>query len=105
LSPRDLHNTLIAAGPDFRRGFAGETPTGNIDVAPTVLWLLGIKPLQPMDGRVLREALTSSSPTPRVARKTLTASRNLGGTTWRQTLRLTTVNGVTYFMEGVGGRK
>src|SRR5262249_17820265 len=29
LSPFDLHNTLVAAGPDFREGFVDETPSGN----------------------------------------------------------------------------
>src|SRR5882672_235715 len=59
LSPFDMHATLIAAGPDFRSGFVDELPTGNVDVAPTVLRLLGIKPPKPMDGRVLTEALAA----------------------------------------------
>jgi len=38
----DVHNTLIAAGPDFRAGTTDELPTSNLDVAPTILHLLGI---------------------------------------------------------------
>jgi hypothetical protein len=44
LSPFDMHNTCIAAGPDFRKGALDDMPTGNIDIAPTILWLLGVEP-------------------------------------------------------------
>src|SRR3954470_3442635 len=40
LSRFDMNNTLVAHGPDFKRGFIDEMPSGNIDVAPTTLWLL-----------------------------------------------------------------
>ena len=63
LSRFDLHNTLVAAGPDFRQGFVDELPSGNVDVAPTVLHILGVKPQQPMDGRVLSEALAGEMDT------------------------------------------
>jgi arylsulfatase A-like enzyme len=55
-SPRDVHNTLIAAGPHFRRGFQDTLPSGNVDVAPTVARLLGFQ-LPGAEGRVLEEAL------------------------------------------------
>src|SRR6266404_8522271 len=44
LSPFDMHGTLIATGPDFRSDLESPIPSGNVDVAPTVLWVLGIKP-------------------------------------------------------------
>jgi arylsulfatase A-like enzyme len=55
-SPRDVHNVLIAAGPDFRRGFKDPLPTGNVDVAPTVARILGV-PFEGTDGRPLLEAI------------------------------------------------
>lgn len=55
-SPRDVHNVLIAAGPDFRRGFKDTLPTGNVDLAPTVARILGLS-LPRTDGRPLLEAL------------------------------------------------
>ena len=55
-SPRDVHNTLVASGPHFRKGFHDTLPTGNVDVAPTVARLLGL-PLPDAQGRVLEEAL------------------------------------------------
>src|SRR5580765_3688946 len=56
-SPYDIHNTLIAAGPDFRERAVSEVPTGNVDIAPTLLRLLGLPPAPSMTGRVISEAL------------------------------------------------
>jgi len=58
-SPTDVHNTLIAAGPSFRAGFADDYPSSNLDVAPTVAALLGLK-LPDAEGRVLAEALANA---------------------------------------------
>ena len=44
LSRFDMHNTLIAAGPDFKPGETDDLPSGNVDLAPTILQILGIKP-------------------------------------------------------------
>ncbi|HYR19440.1 MAG TPA: alkaline phosphatase family protein [Myxococcales bacterium] len=60
-SPRDVHNVLIAAGPDFRRGFKDTLPTGNVDLAPTVARVLGLA-LQGTDGRPLLEAMEGPAP-------------------------------------------
>lgn len=59
-SPIDVHNTLVAEGPDFKVGFADTLPTGNVDVAPTVAMLLGIS-LPQADGRPLLEALAAGT--------------------------------------------
>src|SRR5947207_1890031 len=59
LSRFDMHNTLIAAGPDFRRGYTDGLPSGNVDLAPTILRILGITPSQPVDGRILSEAMVN----------------------------------------------
>jgi predicted AlkP superfamily pyrophosphatase or phosphodiesterase len=55
-SPVDVHNTLLAAGPDFRENFMDTLPSGNVDVAPTIAKILGIE-LPQADGRPLFEAL------------------------------------------------
>jgi arylsulfatase A-like enzyme len=55
-SPIDVHNTLIAAGPDFKVAFKDTYPTGNVDVAPTAARLLGLS-LPQANGRALKEAL------------------------------------------------
>ncbi|MFK2906018.1 alkaline phosphatase family protein [Dyella ginsengisoli] len=58
-SPRDVHNTLIASGPDFRQAMRDPLPSGNVDVAPTLAALLNL-PLHTAQGRVLHEALTGA---------------------------------------------
>ena len=55
-SPVDVHNTFVAAGPDFAAGFTDTLPSGNVDVAPTLAAILDLQ-LPQADGRVLREAL------------------------------------------------
>ena len=67
----DVHNTLIASGPSFKNATV-TNPSGNVDVAPTVAYLLGLSMPQ-ADGRVLNEALASpaSSATPSVAASTV----------------------------------
>jgi predicted AlkP superfamily pyrophosphatase or phosphodiesterase len=103
LSPFDMHNTCVAAGPDFRNGFEDALPTGNTDIAPTILWILGVEPEQRPSGRVLREALKASSlPQPKIQHQHLEAARHSGSFTWRQYLNYSQINGVVYFDEGNG---
>ena len=56
-SPFDIHNTLVAAGPDLKAGVEIDVPSSNVDFAPTFLHLLGLDIPSSMQGRVLREAL------------------------------------------------
>ena len=63
-SPAELHNTLIASGPSFLSspsGIRSKIASGNIDVAPTVLELLGIPVPTHMEGRILTEALVGGT--------------------------------------------
>ncbi len=64
-SPIDVHNTLIASGPAFRHNVTIGSPSGNVDLAPTVAYLFGLS-MPDADGRVLNEALAkpASSATP-----------------------------------------
>ena len=59
-SPMDVHNTLITFGPSFGTGRVVSNPSGNIDVAPTVAYILGLS-LSKSEGRVLNEALLKPS--------------------------------------------
>ncbi len=56
-SPWDIHNTLIAAGPDLKQGITLQSPSANADFAPTFLRLFGLKPPASFQGRPLTEAL------------------------------------------------
>jgi hypothetical protein len=57
LSPWNVRNTLLAWGAGLKRGVTASAPSGNVDVAPTVLALLGIEAGDGLEGRVLSEAL------------------------------------------------
>lgn len=103
LSHFDMHNTLIGAGPDLKRGFVDTFPTGNTDLAPTILWLLDVKPIQPMDGRVLSEALTAKAPKmSKPTTRRIQATRKIGDSIWNQYLQISRVNDTVYFDEGNG---
>src|SRR6266516_4302994 len=105
LSRFDMHNTLIGAGPDFRRSETDDLPTGNTDLAPTILRILGITPPQQLDGRILSEAMVKvdrSTTGPRSETKTIDAVRDFPSGTWRQTLKISRVGSTTYLDEGNG---
>lgn len=57
LSPYDVHIPLIVAGPAFKKAYQSSLPTSNVDITPTVLYLMGLTIPATMDGRVLNEFL------------------------------------------------
>jgi arylsulfatase A-like enzyme len=111
LSKFDTHNTLVAGGPDIRVGYRDDFPTGNIDVAPTILRLLNLTSADGVDGRVLTEALAGTpAPTEKPVTKRVEATRDITSGvifkdthTWRQYLQTTSYAGRTYFDEGNAG--
>ena len=103
LSNFDMHNTLVASGPDFKSGFMNDLPSGNADLTPTILAILGIKPPQALDGRVLSEALVSAPmPSLKPETKTIEATKENELFRWRQYLKFTTFGSQIYFDEGNG---
>lgn len=79
-SPFDVHATLIAAGPGVRQAARGSAPTANVDLAPTLLSLVGVSVPDSMSGRVIAE-LRTGGPAPTsmaVTRETIT-SRSADG--------------------------
>jgi predicted AlkP superfamily pyrophosphatase or phosphodiesterase len=115
----DVHNTLIANGPSFKSNTLVSLPSGNVDVAPTVAYVLGTS-LPQADGRILNESLNApaSTATPSVTPSTInptaaatglrmesltdltgaTADANLTQGTYNINLQVKdlTVNGKTY---------
>ena len=103
LSKFDMHNTLIAAGPDFHQGEADELPSGNVDLAPTILAILGIKSAASMDGRVLAEAMSANEGAPaQAAKETMEGTKKFPAGTWRQHLQISRMGSTIYFDEGNG---
>ena len=103
LSCFDMHNTLIAAGPDFRHGEVDDSPSGNIDLAPTILRILGITPPQQMDGRILFEAMVNiDAQTSKPETKTVEATKEFPSGSWRQSLQISRVGATEYLDKGNG---
>ena len=106
LSRFDIHNMLIAAGPDFPRGQTDDLPSGNIDVAPTILSILAITPPKKMNGRILSEAMANlNESAPKSEIKTIEATKNFPTGTWRQSFQISRVGPTVYVNEGNGGFK
>jgi arylsulfatase A-like enzyme len=101
LSRFDMHNTLIASGPDIQKGKVSDVPTGNVDLAPTILQILQVKSASKMDGRSLTEALVNGS-LPKPETQTIDASREFPNGKWRQYLRTSRVGRTVYLDEGNG---
>ena len=101
-SPFDLRIPFIAAGPDIRSGTILTNPTGNVDFAPTLLYLQGLTPPETMDGRVICEIL-EGGPLPaevHVHTGLHETTANLGGGR-RYTSQLTTLQvGSTFYIAG-----
>ncbi|MBA2585024.1 MAG: hypothetical protein H0U99_00880, partial [Chthoniobacterales bacterium] len=103
LSRFDVHNICIANGPHFRRGFLDTAPSSNVDIAPTIVNLLGLDRPDKMGGRVLGEAFVDgpSASAPVEARR-LEGTRQFSDRTWRQWLQISTYGGASYLDQGNG---
>ena len=101
-----MNNVLIARGPSFKRVVKGEvSPTGNVDVAPTVLRLLGHRVPDDIDGRVLVEALVGGPESVEWDSETRTGERRLEPGMYCQHVRVSRVGTTTYLDEGNGWRE
>jgi len=106
-SPWDIHNTLIAVGPDFKKGITNVVPTGNVDMAPTLLHLAGVEPPEHMDGRVLEEALIGGPDpaTVEVEKEVYEVHRNAEGVDYTLQLNESKVGGTSYIDQTVVSRE
>jgi predicted AlkP superfamily pyrophosphatase or phosphodiesterase len=95
-SPYDVHNTLIAAGPDFRERASSSVPTGNVDLAPTLLRLLGVAIPPSMTGRVIEEGLRSGPPIASVTVERVTQTVKTADGRYALTAHLSKAAGKTY---------
>ena len=97
----EQHCTLIGFGPDFHEGIEVETPSGNIDVAPTVLDLIGINDTPKMDGRVLSEGLVGRNfSSSEILKKEIFKERKIHSSQYRQQIDISVYKGSTYIDQG-----
>ena len=93
-SPWDVHNTLIAAGPDLGSGRRIDAPSANVDLMPTVLALLGKVVPSSVQGRILEEAFAGDRA--RAARRAVTTTEHTARTSdppYAVTARLSILHG------------
>ena len=101
MSRHEMNNVLLAGGPSFRRSARVQSPTGNVDVAPTILSILGIPAPERMEGRVLTEALSGGAPVEWTA-ETRRAERETPSGRYCQHVRASRVGHTVYLDEGIG---
>src|SRR5205814_673191 len=76
--------------------------SGNLDLAPTVFQILGVKSPQKMDGTILSEAMTGVTALQERETKAIEATKHFRSGTWRQSLQISRVGSTLYFDEGNG---
>ncbi len=104
MSKHEMNNILFARGPHFKRGLASGVPTGNVDLTPTILHILGLNPGVPLDGRPMLEALRDG-PAPEDVQwdtELHNAERPVNGGTYRQEVSLSHVGSTMYVDYGQG---
>jgi arylsulfatase A-like enzyme len=98
-SPWDIRATLVAAGPGIKRNVVSPIPSGNVDVVPTSLALLGLPAPDGLDGRVLEEAL-ATGPQPGempLESEPVEATAELGGVAYHLVVYRSRVGSTVYF--------
>ena len=98
MSQHEMNNILFAAGPAFRSNIRSLIPSGNTDLAPTILRILGLSGYGNMHGRVLEEALSGCSEMKEIDWRTETprSEVNLGDDIYRQEIQISTVGTTSY---------
>ena len=102
MSKHEMNNVMFAWGLGFKKGVSLDVPSGNIDLAPTILRLLGLPGGEAMDGRVLAEAL-AEGPSPDTvdwSAELYSTERRLKEKVYRQQIKLSVVGDTTYVDEG-----
>jgi arylsulfatase A-like enzyme len=103
-SRADTMNFMAAVGPDFKAGFADETPVSNADVGKTIAHILGlnIKAKGRLIGRVINEAMPGGRPSSAASR---TVSSQASANGLRTVLKYQSVGRTRYFdVAGFPGR-
>ena len=102
MSKHEMNNTLLARGPSFRRSSRVMSPTGNVDIAPTVLRLLGLPAPDDMEGRAIVEALVNGPDSVESTTDTHVSRREVLEGVYRQELTLSQVGNTVYLDSGRG---
>jgi arylsulfatase A-like enzyme len=98
-SPWDIRATFIAAGPALKSGVVSDIPTGNVDLTPTALRLVGATVPSGLDGRVLDEVLLSGPQPATLAGEgaVVQTSAEVGGVRYQLTAYRSLIGSSVYF--------
>ena len=94
MSPWNVRNTFLAWGASFKKRTTVGTPVGNVDLAPTILSLLGLTDGTALDGRVLAEALDGGPDPERMVVNTRVHCVEIGA--YRAAIQTSEVDGRRY---------
>jgi arylsulfatase A-like enzyme len=94
MSPWNVRNTLFAWGVDFKRQATIPAPVSVVDVAPTILALLGLGQERGLDGRVLHEALAGGPDEGQIATDTRVHTVEAGA--YRAAIQVSATDGRRY---------
>ncbi len=103
MSRHETSGVLFARGPDFKRAAASSAPTGNADIAPTILCLLGLPGGEGMHGRVISESLIGGPETAEWQTETRESERATPHGLYRQAISVSRVGETLYVNHGSGG--
>lgn len=100
MSRHEMNNTLICQGTHFKKGERMLSPSGNIDIMPTILDILEVPAPDSITGRVLKESFVGSNS--KVISKTTEyqASRMFDRGLYSQRIVVSNVGNVIYLDEG-----
>jgi hypothetical protein len=92
----DVSNTMIAVGPDFKRGYVDRSPASNADIPVTLARLLHLElpQLGRLTGRVLTEALAGGPAATKATCGEITSRPTADG--WRTALHFQVAAGIRY---------
>ena len=99
MSRFDVRNVCIAEGPDFRHAFETAVASGNIDIAPSILGIVGLRLPTQIDGRLLEDAMIRPSDQVTDLPRRPTDFLRTMHEGWQQNLAITHVAGTVYFDE------
>jgi hypothetical protein len=99
MSRYEINNLFMCSGPLFRQTVSSLAPSGNIDLLPTILKVLGISMQKGIQGRVLVEGFDDQQP---LFSNTsyLRATRKVSNGTYSQEVKISDINGSVYVDEG-----
>ena len=103
MSRHETRNVFFARGPDFKQSASLDGPSGNVDIAPTILHLLGLPGGESMHGRILAEVLIGGPEIVDWLSETHEAEREISGGRYAQDISLSRVGDTVYVDQGSGG--